>query len=99
MNVIGSICHIIKNPKNWNCIPTDKRLKPEYGGEILYKVQYGELDDYPDGLVPLDIYIRESILNKLISGEYTVERGPDFSIQIFDSNGNIIKHQIEGIII
>lgn len=99
MNVIGSICHIIKNPKNWNCIPTDKRLKPEYCGEILYKVQYGELDDYLDGLIPLDIYIRKSILNKLISGEYKVERGPDFSIQIFDSNGNIIKHQIEGIII
>lgn len=53
---MGSIYHIIKNPKNWNCILTDKRLKPEYGGEILYKVQYGELDDYPDVLVPLDIY-------------------------------------------
>lgn len=96
---MGSIYHINRNPKNWVYIPTDKKLVPEHGGDRLYQVRYGELDDYPDGLVPLEIYIRESIANKLMSGEYKFKQGPDFSVQIFDSNNTLIEHKVSGIII
>ena len=70
---MGSICHIVRNPKVWRFWETDKKLKHEYGGEILYKVVYGTFDDDPIGVFDLEMYMRKSILDNLLNGKYTID--------------------------
>ena len=70
---MGSICHIINDPKKWRFWETEKKLKPEYGGEILYKITYGTFDDDPIGVFNLEMYMRKSILDNLLNGKYTID--------------------------
>lgn len=69
---MGSICHIYMNPAHWNAYLTSKRLKAAFGGESLYNVRYGVIDDDPDGTTDLEMLMRESVYQKVLSGEYTV---------------------------
>lgn len=89
---MGSICHINMNPTTWTAFDNGKRLKPEFGGEPLMTVRYGTLDDDPDGLVDLEMSMRKSVYDKLISGAYKIS--PDsrwrHKLIITDKDGNII---------
>ena len=55
-------------------------------------VRYGTLDDDPDGLVDLEMSMRKSVYDKLISGTYKIS--PDsrwrHKLIITDKDGNII---------
>ena len=89
---MGSICHINQNPNTWKTIPTRKKTRPEYGGESLISVTYGDFDDDPGGTFELVMLMRKSVYDKLISGEYTVM--PDSStlrcLRICDGSGRHI---------
>jgi hypothetical protein len=56
------------------------------------KVCYGVFDDFP-GVQDMEIYMRKSVYNKLLSGEYIVAKESDFkrSLIIKDKNGNIVE--------
>ena len=69
---MGSIYHIVANPERWNAYITTKRLKEEYGGDRLYHIRYGLLDDDPCGCFDLEMLMRESIFQGVMSGEYTI---------------------------
>lgn len=90
---MGSIYYINRNPHQWKVWESDKVLKPLYGSERLLNVVYGEYDDYPSGVCELEMYMRPSIYNKLLSGEYTVdpESTNRRSLIIRDKNNNEIK--------
>lgn len=87
---MGSIVYIIREPKN--LIVVQDGYQSKVTGENLLKIIYGNYDDY-DGCCDLTIYIRESVLNKLYSGEYHIgefsKTGRNFII--FDKEGNMIQ--------
>lgn len=83
---MGSIYHLNRNPRTWT--PTGKKatLKPEYGGEHIEEYIYGELDDYPTPNLPLSIYIRDSIMQKLHTHAYTVDFDSHHDLIIYDEH-------------
>lgn len=90
---MGSICAINTNPATWTAYNSGRKLKPEFGGEPLMLVRYGTLDDDPDGQVDMEMYMRESVYNNLISGIYKIN--PDSKWQhrliVVDTNNNVIQ--------
>lgn len=89
---MGSICYINTDPTTWEVYNTDKQLKPEYGGEYLYKVYYGVFDDDLTGQNDMEILIRSSVYNHLILGDYKVSSQSKFKRRLIiqDINGNKI---------
>lgn len=86
---MGSIINIWVNPKNWH-IDETKELSLKETGEPLVVAHVGVGDwDYlgPDDVV---VYIRKSIYDKLISGEYRVRRN-QIRLVVEDLDGNIIQ--------
>lgn len=69
---MGSIWHIHSNVKLWKVYKTDKKLKEEYGGEELLRICYGSLDDDPVGICDLEMFMRQSVFQKVIEGEYKI---------------------------
>ena len=57
---------------------TDHILKAQYGGEPIVNVTFGHVkdDDFPYGL-PLSEYMRKSIVDGLMSGQYDIRHDPD----------------------
>lgn len=90
---MGSIISIAHNPKRWIVDPRDTFLK-ETGERILY-VTTGDFDDDLTGLSPIELYIRESIYKKLLSGEYMVQPGHLTRLIILDSDKNQVKPYLE----
>lgn len=89
---MGSIIHIKSNPVTWTVFDSGKRLKDELGGEKLFTVRYGTFDDDPDGVCDMEMYMRESIYQKLINGEYVVSAESKFKhrLIIIDKSGHIV---------
>ena len=87
---MGSIVHIIRKPEQLILTLNEATVKST--GEKVVQIIYGDYDDY-DGCSDLTIYIRESVLNKLYSGEYHIgefaKTGRNFVI--FDKEGNMIQ--------
>lgn len=75
---MGSIVHIKSNPSTWTVYDSGKRCKEEYGGEKLLTVRYGTFDDDPDGPCDMEMYMRESVYQKLIDGDYVVSAESKF---------------------
>ena len=95
---MGKIYYINKNPKTWHAHETNMTLKPEYGGEKLMKITYGECDDYPTGLTDLDMYMRKSIYQSIMSEEFRVGSKDGQTLTVYDNDGNEILPLTEGII-
>lgn len=89
---MGSICSINRNPNTWRMWYPDKKLKEKFGGESLVKIVYGTFDDYPQSF-EMEMYMRESIYQKLISGEYKVSSDSNIykRLIIEDSNGDEVR--------
>lgn len=89
---MGSICHINRNPKTWKMYYPDKKLKEKYGGDTLVHIAYGSFDDYPQ-MFDLEMLMRESIYNKLVSGEYLVSEDSSWKRKLIvtDKEGKIIE--------
>lgn len=86
---MGSIINIRTNPKNWH-IDDTMPLSLKETGETLVKAYVGVGDyDYlgPDDIV---VYIRKSIYDKLISGEYKVRRN-QVELVVEDADGNVVQ--------
>ena len=81
---MGSIVFIQKNPKLWYAYDSGKKLKPEFGGEKLIKIRYGEWDDDPMGTSPLEMLMRESIYNKLINKQIVVSPFHSHELMLID---------------
>lgn len=90
---MGSIVYIDHNPKKWKVIRDDLKLKET--GETLLQVEIGDIDDYPQGCIELVQYIRKSVYDKLISGEYTVKSGRIIRLEITDKEGKDVKPYFE----
>lgn len=88
---MGSIVHINRNPKTWVAIDEGRTLTASYHYEPILKVRYGTFDDDPDGLVDMEMYMRKSIYDRLIMGEYKVAVSNVRDMQIIDSNNQIVK--------
>lgn len=73
---MGSICYIERNPMRWTVIDRGTRLKAT--GEKLLTVRCGDFDDYPMGCMDIELYMRQSILDKLHAGEYRVSQESKF---------------------
>ena len=69
---MGNIIYIEKNPRKWKSIDCGSSLKSD-PDEKLVRVTYGEFDDDPLGTYDLDMLMRKSVYDKLISGEYHIE--------------------------
>ena len=95
---MGSIYHIETNPNRWPMFCSSKQLKPELGGDKLVTIRYGSCDDDPDGICGLDMYMREEVYQKLLSGEYKIH--PDSRYRhrliVIDINGNVLPPIKEG---
>ena len=93
---MGSICSINRCPKTWPAYLSGKKLKDEYGGEDLMTIQYGFFDDDLRAF-DMEMYMRKSVYEKLMSGEYSVRK--DSSIMrrliIIDKDGQEIKPMAE----
>lgn len=90
---MGNICFINRRPNTWPACLSKKVLKPEYGSESLIHIRYGTFDDYPDGAYELEMLMRRSVYNKLLSGEYSVD--PDSNrlrrLMVIDRNGRAVE--------
>lgn len=86
---MGSIVYIEKNPHKWRQIDEGLRLKSD-PSESLVKIAYGDFDDDPLGSYDLEILMRRSILDKLLSGEYHVDPCCRNDLIILDRNGDPI---------
>lgn len=93
MIILSSIYFIFTNPKHWHTYLTSKRLKEKYSNEPLYNVRYGVLDDDPDGTTDLEMLMRESVYQKVMSGEYTVSQESKYrhKLILVDKNQNPIQ--------
>lgn len=89
---MGSICYINSDPNSWLSIETNLYLKPQYGGEGLYSVHFGTFDDDSCGVIDMEMYMRESVYLKVMSGEYTVspQSGRNHELILQDKQSNII---------
>lgn len=90
---MGSIINIWVNPKNWH-IDETKELSLKETGEPLVVAHVGVGDwDYlgPDDVV---VYIRKSIYDKLMSGEYKV-RKRQIKLVVEDNAGNVVSPYCE----
>lgn len=94
---MGSIVSIYQDPKTWDIKGTNKHLKQEYGGEKLFRVVYGEWDDELSGIQPMEIHMRKSVLEKVLTGEYTVHSNSQYkrTLILQDKNGNIVPRIME----
>ncbi len=90
---MGSICSINRCPSTWPAYETGKHLKPEFGGETLWHVEYGTFDDYPEGPSPLEMFMRESVYKDLIAGKYSVSPDSDrlHRLILIDATGHPLK--------
>lgn len=78
-----------KNPAKWTVFDTGKHARTEFGGEALYKVCYGEFDDYPEGVTDMEILMRESVYAKVMLGQYRVSDESKYkhTLILLDKNG------------
>lgn len=87
---MGSIVSIYRKPERLIIDNQERILKAT--GEKVKKVTYGEIDDY-GGSDYFWMWIRESILEKLNSGEYhigsMIECGRNFVI--YDKDNNAVE--------
>ena len=90
---MGSIIYINRHPDTWTVLFGDWRLKESFGGDKLIKVRYGTFDDDPSGAFDLEMFMRNSVYDKLLSGEYHVSPDSCFSktLVIVDKTGKMIK--------
>lgn len=88
---MGSICSINTNPKTWPAISAG-HLTPEYGGGQLLQITYGWFDDDPSGAFELKMYMRASIYERLLKGEYKVPRESNMrrKLIIVDAQNNFV---------
>lgn len=98
---MGNIIYIEKNPRKWKFIDCESSLKTD-PNEKLIKVTYGELDDDPLGTYDLEILMRKSVYDKLISGECRIEdstgRLKGFDFCVIDKDNNLIDPISDGTI-
>ena len=89
---MGSICSINRNPKTWPAYLSGKKLKPEYGGEDLMAITYGFFDDDLRAF-DMEMYMRKSIYDKCISGEYRIRRDSSTMrrLIVIDKHGTEVK--------
>lgn len=58
------------DPNRWKVWKTGKRLRNEWVGEEIVGICYGSLDK--EGVYDLEMYMRRSIYEKVMTGEYNV---------------------------
>ena len=87
---MGSIINIKTNPKNWYIITTSNPIFAKATGEELVKAWIGVGDYDYLGKDDIIVYVRKSIYEKLISGEYLVKKN-QIKLIIEDRNGRIIE--------
>lgn len=94
---MGSITSIRRNPKTWSVLNRGETLKST--GEPVLKVQYGACDDYP-GMYELSMYMRKSVYEKCLSGEYTVspESCLMMGLVLVDRTGNPVPPVKTGVV-
>ena len=97
---MGALYLMDPRPDAWPAWLTDKRLKPELGGERLYHVEYGTFDDGPQ-LFPLAILMRESIYDRLKKHElkYSPKSKDKRTLVLVDRNGDEVRYTVTGHII
>lgn len=88
---MGAIHSINSKPKTWPVQDQGAKLKPEYGGEPLVQVTYGSTDDYPEGTRPDKMFMRKSVYEKCLSGEYRVDPSSQNELKIVDSSGKPVQ--------
>ncbi len=87
---MGSIINIWTDPKKWYIETTPNPLFTKTTSEELLKAHVGVGDYDYHGADDVVIYVRKSIYEKLISGEYIVKRN-QIKLVIENKNGNLIK--------
>lgn len=89
---MGSICHICKSPRAWLMWPTGYRTRSDLGGEELVRIRYGTWDDDPGGVFDLEMLMRRSVYDKLLSGVYTIAPDSDWkrSLHVLDESGELV---------
>ena len=86
---MGSIVRFNNNPKSWPII-NEKKLKPEYGGETIYEIEFGTTDYDGEEWINCT-YIRKSLYDAIMDGHYRVEpTGDKCAFNIIDNDGNIV---------
>jgi hypothetical protein len=86
---MGSIINIKTNPKSWY-IDETKTLSLKATGEPLVVAHVGVGDwDYL-GSDDVVVYIRKSIYDKLVAGEYKVRKN-QVKLVVEDLNGNVVQ--------
>ena len=85
---MGSICYIQTVPSEWTAWQAGLRLVDSLGGEDLVRVRFGSFDD--ETLSDMEMYMRQSIFDKVMSGEYRVSPNSKWKkkLVLIDKHGN-----------
>lgn len=87
---MGTICTIQTDHTKWHVIETPHRLKTTH--EPLFNIEYGSYSDDPEGSVPLTTLMRQSILDGIRNGKYTVTGVvAEGELAVWDENGKYIS--------
>lgn len=73
--ILSDTYYIETNPNKWkSCEAKIYYSKSNLTHEPIYKMTVGEIDSDFSGIHDFNIYIRKPIYDKLISGEYVVDK-------------------------
>ena len=95
---MGSIVYINKDPNKWSIIDNGLILNEENEFEPVIKIGYGTFDDDPCCTVDLYMYMRKSIYNLLLSGDYHVDKKSLRVLKINDKKGEYIHPLVDEMI-
>lgn len=87
---MGSIINIWTNPQNWHIETPPNSFFTKTTKEELVKAHIGVGDYDYHGADDIVVYVRKTIFNKLLSGEYIVKKN-QIKLVIEDKNGNRIE--------
>lgn len=80
-------------PETWPVTLSDKYTGPRFNGEKMVNVIYGTFHPPAGKPENMAMFMRDSVYEKLISGEYTVAKDINrpSRIGVFDKSGNYVK--------
>lgn len=95
--ILSDTYYIETNPNKWKSCDDKIYYSKISDDKFIYKMTVGEIDSDFSGIHDFNIYIRKPIYDKLISGEYVVDKESCYYKwpMVYDKNGNFVQPLID----
>lgn len=90
---MGSLVSVFQNKQRW--MTTGRVVKLRDTGEECVEVVYGSADNDYEGSADLTIYMRKSVYDKVMSGEYSIKQTRTDSLVVLDKKGIPVRPIVE----